>query len=374
MTRHRYRAKLLLGLMHGEHAFAGPSYVNIDLTARCNLNCVGCPFHGPEASLRPPSGAHIPRDLPFTLYNSILTELRALGTPKVHLQGSGEPLLHPEVVRMTAQARQMGFEVMLLTNGTLLNEATCRELLAAGPDTIRVSFWATTPEEFQHNTPGNRSEKFQAALEGLRRLAALRAKLAGAHTTVAARLVVNRHTWTSLERAVEVFGGAGATLLEFHPMHPTTSEAESGADLRLTPESMENIRLKAPVVRQRLADCGMLHNLDWFLERLDLSPPVWQYAPCYTGWFHVRIGYNGDVRTCCMCSDDISVVGNVNAESLATIWNGPRMRTFRRLTRTRKALMALGGHCNCSFCSSGPASRHIQRSFAPFKPLSLWRK
>jgi hypothetical protein len=42
------KTALLKGLLTGEVAKTGPFYVDIDLTRRCNLRCLGCPYHSPH--------------------------------------------------------------------------------------------------------------------------------------------------------------------------------------------------------------------------------------------------------------------------------------------------------------------------------------
>lgn len=65
---------------------------------------------------------------------------------------------------------------------------------------------------------------------------------------------------------------------------------------------------------------------------LAIQPPVqrWReddiHAPCEVPWGTVAITGNGDVMACCMPG---TVVGNLNEESLAEIWSGPRFAAFR---------------------------------------------
>jgi len=45
-------------------------------------------------------------------------------------------------------AKTSGLRTVLLTNGTLINEAKAGALVESGIDDIRISFWAATQENF----------------------------------------------------------------------------------------------------------------------------------------------------------------------------------------------------------------------------------
>jgi MoaA/NifB/PqqE/SkfB family radical SAM enzyme len=69
-------------------------------------------------------------------------------TPTVFFGGLGEPLSHPRIVGWVGQAKSLGAEVELITNGTLLNEDRSRALIDAGLDVLWVSIDGATPESY----------------------------------------------------------------------------------------------------------------------------------------------------------------------------------------------------------------------------------
>ena len=89
---------------------------NWHLTDRCNYTCVFCfmqTLPGREA------GRERGRE--------IMDTLARLGVTKLNFVG-GEPMLHPLLPEFAAYARQKGFTVSMVTNGSLLNEAKIMEL------------------------------------------------------------------------------------------------------------------------------------------------------------------------------------------------------------------------------------------------------
>ena len=87
----------------------------LEITNVCNLSCAFCPGTRKPASFLSPEDFH-----------TLAAKLRP-HTQYLYLHLMGEPLLHPRLDAILAQAEELGFHVMLTTNGTLLGI-----LLAAG--------------------------------------------------------------------------------------------------------------------------------------------------------------------------------------------------------------------------------------------------
>jgi MoaA/NifB/PqqE/SkfB family radical SAM enzyme len=66
----------------------------------------------------------------------------------VFFGGFGEPLAHPEIVRMIASAKSAGARVELITNGTLLTPDLSQQIIAARLDRLWVSLDGARPESY----------------------------------------------------------------------------------------------------------------------------------------------------------------------------------------------------------------------------------
>lgn len=99
-------------------------YLEVQLTARCNLACRHC-YLGTARST----------DLPLRLLLKTLDEFAALQGLRVILSG-GEPLLYPQFGRLNDYLKDYPASVCLLTNGTLLDRAPLEGLHV---DEIQVS-------------------------------------------------------------------------------------------------------------------------------------------------------------------------------------------------------------------------------------------
>ena len=90
-----------------------PITCEIDPSNACNLNCSFC-MYGKDLKKN--------RDiLPWEIYRNLITELKTLGVKSICFTGGGEPLMNPRFNDMVSEANSLGFEIGLITNGTLLD-------------------------------------------------------------------------------------------------------------------------------------------------------------------------------------------------------------------------------------------------------------
>lgn len=126
--------------------------VYIEPTTKCNLKCRICVRH----AWSEPLGA-----LSWATFHRILQGLRSFSPlPQVFFGGFGEPLTHPEIYRMIRAAKELGSEVELITNGTLLDDGSVQALLESELDTLWVSVDGATEGCYAEVRTG-------AALEGV---------------------------------------------------------------------------------------------------------------------------------------------------------------------------------------------------------------
>jgi MoaA/NifB/PqqE/SkfB family radical SAM enzyme len=107
-----------------------PQFVQLETTSRCNLFCRTC--------LKPYTiDRWLEADMNLDLFRAIIDQLS--GKPTIHLQGWGEPLLHPETLQHILIIKERGLQVSLTSNGTLLDLQLAKDLLDAGLDGITFS-------------------------------------------------------------------------------------------------------------------------------------------------------------------------------------------------------------------------------------------
>ena len=134
--------------------------VYIEPTNRCNLECRTCIRNNWQEPLGEMSSATFAR---------IIEGLRRFSPPPaVFFGGLGEPLAHPEIAEMVAQAKTLGSSVELITNGTLLTKSLSKRLIDAGLDMLWVSLDGATPESYADVRLGAVLPEVLANLAGFR--------------------------------------------------------------------------------------------------------------------------------------------------------------------------------------------------------------
>jgi MoaA/NifB/PqqE/SkfB family radical SAM enzyme len=137
--------------------------LDIELTERCNNNCVHCcinlPADDPVAKKRELSTAAI---------KEILKEAASLGCLTVRFTG-GEPLLRDDFEALYLCARKNGLKVLLFTNATLITPSLA-ELLSRIPplEKLEVTVYGMKKSSYEAitRTPGS----FDAAWRGINQL------------------------------------------------------------------------------------------------------------------------------------------------------------------------------------------------------------
>jgi len=112
----------------------------VEPTNECNLHCRTCLRN----TWQEPMGK-----MSEVIFDRVIEGLRDFSPPPaVFFGGLGEPLHHPRIVDMVAQAKELGAHVELITNGTLLTSDLSRRLLTAGVDVLWVSIDGAKPESY----------------------------------------------------------------------------------------------------------------------------------------------------------------------------------------------------------------------------------
>jgi len=144
------------------HTLPLPTYLQLEPVGQCNLRCQMCPIqfrrdgppHGPLAFM------------PFEDFARIVDEFAALD--HLHLQGLGEPMMHPLFFDMVDYAAGKGIRVTTNSNLTLLNRQRAERCAASGLDTLFVSIDGATRATYERIRVRSRFDRVLCNLEALR--------------------------------------------------------------------------------------------------------------------------------------------------------------------------------------------------------------
>ena len=157
----------LVGSLNGSRAYKGPNIVQIDLTDKCNLNCVGCWCH---SDFLGKSKLKEYKELPYSLVKKLIEDLHKMGVKEIMLSGSGEPFMYPKIMDVITLIKKKEIKLNIITNFTLVNEKIIKKLVELNVKDITISIWAGDAETYLKTHPNQTKKTFERIRENLKYL------------------------------------------------------------------------------------------------------------------------------------------------------------------------------------------------------------
>jgi len=232
-----------------------------DITSKCNLRCDHCSV----------AGAYFSRSYPtlcFVDKSALIKELAVGGVTHLSLLG-GEPLtLGRQLIELVTQAKELGMTVGVVTNGTLLTEAVCRDLIAVELDRITVSIESATAE--QHDRiRGNGT--FDKVIHNLRHFARIRGERRSPQLSINSVLCrINRPGFSDL---AQLSRGLGADEWTALTLNHTGSAQENLSELIVDPMVHTEVAVE---LAQRFPEY-CTESREFKINIQLIYPLVWEY-------------------------------------------------------------------------------------------------
>ncbi len=122
-------------------ASAQPVSALLELTYACSWRCVFC-YNARHHDVARLSG---------DVWIGVLDDLRDLGTLWITLTG-GDPIAHPEFLRIAEAARDGAFGLRVFTNGALVDRAMAQHIAQLNPLSVELSIHGATEDEHDRVT------------------------------------------------------------------------------------------------------------------------------------------------------------------------------------------------------------------------------
>jgi SynChlorMet cassette radical SAM/SPASM protein ScmF len=150
------------------------------------------------------------RALPIGLFEQAIREAKPLGLQRVKLTG-GEPLMHPQFLRLLDVVRRERLGLILETNGVLCSPEVAAAIARVPDRAVSVSLDGARAEthEWVRGVPGC----FEEACQGVRNLVA-----AGVSPQIIMTLV--RKNASEVEEVAWLAEGLGASSVKYNILHP----------------------------------------------------------------------------------------------------------------------------------------------------------
>lgn len=307
-----------------------PRFVQIEPVGQCNLRCTMCPIQFRTDGQAGTPSAFIDFDMFCALVEQFddLTEL--------HLQGLGEPLLHPRFFDMVAFAARRGIRVSTNTNMTVLTDARAAECVRSGLHAMHVSLDGASAAVYEAI---RLRARFHKVLRNLRRL--MKAKAAAQYALPHVRLVavVMRRNLDELPALVRLASEEGAEGLSVQ--HLCHDFGESSLPQQYQPmrafidgqtllgDDRARVEAVFDAARAEAARLDIALRLPNIAPRKH-GPDVPGRMRCDWPWRGSYISYDGKAMPCCMVSTPDRInFGDMARDGVATVWNNDAYTEFR---------------------------------------------
>ncbi len=289
------------------------SHVSMELTERCNNNCLHCyinlPANDEEAKKK---------EITFEEIREIADEAARMGCLSWHLTG-GEPLLREDFPHIYLYLKKKGMRITLFTNATLINSDTANLFRKYPPQDIEVTIYGLSQKTYEAITrnPGS----FDAFMQGINLL-----KQNGIQFTLkTAVLPQNFHEIKKMRDFAESFTEQplGVVLkLNLSSRFDGGSKRDQIKKLRLPPEKAMEI-LKQDEKRYR-------KDIEQFCQKFLKVPQDEHLFSCGAGIGACHIGAYNNFQLCMLLRHP-ECVYSLREGSFKDAWEKfvPRMREIR---------------------------------------------
>jgi len=285
-----------------------PIFATLRVTDNCNLNCIMCPRNDPEAAKQ--FG-----EISFKNYKKLIDAIPNLH--RVTPVGLGEPLLHPEIFEILKYTKKKGIEILLITNGMLMDPKTAKKLLDIGVDHITVSLDAANQELLSEI---RRGANFDLIIKNTQFLIGLRN--AGKYKTkVGFGATLMKKTLAEMPKLAKLAARTGVDELIIQELQEEMSPNMSKEDSLRYQKQKEKYK-------QVLVETKKICDEKGLWMRIPTLKQNTKHTTCTEPWTTITINAKGNVTPCCAIYDVF--FGNVYEQDFKEIWNSPQFVGWRK--------------------------------------------
>ena len=307
-----------------------PRQIQIEPVGECNLRCAMCLIRFREPRKTPAS----PAFMEMTLFKDLVDQFPNEG--ELHLQGLGEPLLHPRFFEMVSYAVRHGMRVTTNSNMTRLDRERAEECVRSKLSWIRISIDGSTPDTYESIRTGSRLERVLGNIELLRQA---KKKFRAAAPRLFLVMVIMRRNIHELKEVVRLAHDRGLEQVFVQHLCYDLSEGPIRGRHRsmqdfIEAESLLNADRNdiQSHFNDALATAGEL-RIELRLPHLGVRPhavPGVGRTRCDWPWRSAYISSDGRAMPCCMIGiPERLTLGNMARDGVLPVWNSGAYREFR---------------------------------------------
>jgi len=264
----------------------------------------------------------------------------------VHIQGWGEPMLHPELRDMIQLAKNAGCRVSLTTNGVLLTQKYSEEIIKDGLDSITISIAGATQRTHGRIRRGSHLGKI---IENIHTVSNLKEQTGSKTPKLILSFLMTKSNIKELPEVVHLAKGLGIHDIVAANLDYTQTKAQD--DLKVFSCNRADSEFKKYIeVADKLAETMKISFHSYPLETEEVA--VCEMDPLRIVFFshdggispcvYLNLPKDGEIPRI-FCGKHYSVkqmcFGNIKGQDFMEVWNSTAYRRFRSLYQNRLYIM-----------------------------------
>jgi MoaA/NifB/PqqE/SkfB family radical SAM enzyme len=300
-----------------------PLNLLVEVTSKCNLSCRMCNIHHDAKS-----GIMMNKELLEKTFE--LAETANVVSPF----GLGEPLLHPDIVRIVGRFKSVGTFVGLVTNGMLLNERISRGFIENRLDQLVVSVDAADPDLFAKIRRGADLQKIS---DNITTLNHLKQTLRAGNPSLALNVVVQSANFSQLPQIIHLAEKWDIHFITFVPVtaHEHIPEIQNETVSHRVDRWQETLEL----CRREAGSAGIsieTWQLSHVLRGASSDELYKETVPCPEPFRFIGIRANGDLFPCCNwdLNDPLATFSGIESITLSDFekaWRNQKWQELREM-------------------------------------------
>lgn len=290
-----------------------PSFASIETTNKCNLSC-------PECSSGINQISRIKGFIAFDFYKKVLNQ-SAKHLSHLFLYFQGEPYLHPELYSIIKFAWNKKIYTSISTNAQFLTSEAAKKTVESGLNRLIISIDGSTQEIYSSYRKGGSLNK---VLSGTKLINTWKNELNSKTPYLVMQLVVTKENQHQIEDIKRI--GKELQVDKVEIKSAQINDFENGNSLIPTIDKYARYKKRGP----KFTIKNKLKNKCWRL------------------WSTIVITWDGKVATCCFDKDCKYKMGDLNSNSISSIWKENAFSSFRKnILKSRKSIDI------CQNCTEG---------------------
>lgn len=293
-----------------------PLIVQVEVTNRCNLNCVFCSRYTQELQLG---------DLDESLIPDIVDFSRR--SREMILYGYGEPLISKSLRTLLKQGKNGRFS--FTTNGLLMTAQLLEELNSVANRPIEnITFSIDAADKSTYQSIRGKVD-FDKLWNNLKTLREYKAENDSKMPELRINFVAMKRNIEQLPKLIEKASEHGVTHIVVFQLVVWDEQFEKDS-LIDEPEMTRRVFQQSKDIADRL---GVKIDLPVEIGAPDAKTSTATPLPkCYQPWSYSYVRYDGEVQACCF-SEKLTM-GNLHEKSFQEIWNDQPYRKLRQSVNT----------------------------------------